>query len=130
MILNKDVHFEERMMCILNKYKHKLIDRCHFLALGICLSKGCKACAGGTKHLLSVCLLYSSVNYVYYLFKLSDATMDCSACYIKPFCCEKSHLFNSFQLRQTYLLCISLTRISFVYLGMLRTEVVKNARLI
>ena len=22
MILNKDVHFEERMMCILNKYKH------------------------------------------------------------------------------------------------------------
>ena len=55
--------------------------------------------------------------------------MDCSACYIKPFCCEKSHLFNSFQLRQTYLLSISLTRISFVYMGMLRTEVVKNARL-
>ena len=103
------------------------------MALGICLSKGCKACAGGTKHLLSVCLLYSSVNYVYYLFKLSDATMDALlaiiAAYIIPFCCEKSHLFNSFQLRETYLLCISLTRISFVYLGMLRTEVVKNARL-
>ena len=56
MILNKDVQFEERMMCILNKYKHhyrvivlalSLIDRCHFLTLGICLSKGCKACAGG-----------------------------------------------------------------------------------
>ena len=106
-------------------------DRCHFLALEICLSKGYKACVGGTKHLLNVCLLYSSVNCVYYLFKLSDTTMDCSACYIKPFCCQKSHLFTSFQLRQTYLLCISLTSISFgvIYLSMLRTEVEKNARL-
>ena len=80
-------------MCILNKYKHTpglgLIDRYHFLALGICLSKGCKACAGGTKHLLSVCLLYSFVNYVYYLFKLSDATMDCSVCYTKTILLRK-----------------------------------------
>ena len=46
MILNKDVHFEERMMCILNIGIHHhrvivlglgLIDRRHFLALGICL---------------------------------------------------------------------------------------------
>ena len=72
MILKKDVHFEERMMCNISIHHHLvivlglgLIDRCHFLAYGICLSKGCKACAGGTKHLLNVCLLYSSVNDVY-----------------------------------------------------------------
>ena len=71
MILNKKVHFEERMSIHyhrVNVLGLGLIDRCHFLALGICLSKGCKACAGGTKHLLNVCLLYSSVNYVHYLF--------------------------------------------------------------
>ena len=110
-------------MCILNKYKHTsssrycfrigvffLIDMCHFMALGICLSKGYKACVDGTKHLLNTYLLYFSVNYMSYLFKLSDATMDCSASYIKAFRCKKSHLFTSFQLRQTFY--ISFTHIS------------------
>ena len=34
---------------------------------------------------LKIDLFYYYVNYVSYLFRLSDAIMDCSACYIKPF---------------------------------------------
>ena len=34
---------------------------------------------------LKIDLFNYYVNYVSYLFRLSDAIMDCSACYIKPF---------------------------------------------
>ena len=41
---------------------------------------------------LKIDLFYYHVNYVSYLFRLSDAIMDCSACYIKPFLLDRSHL--------------------------------------
>ena len=100
-----------------------MIDRCHFLVLGICLSKGCRACAGETKHLLSVCLLYISVNYVSYLFKLSDATTDCSACCIKAFCCDiYSLVFNC----KAYFLSISISILCNIISAMARTALYPN----
>ena len=63
---------------------------------------------------------------MFYLFKLSDATMDCSACYIQAFCCEKSHLFTSFQLGQAYFLSISLSILWSIISALTRAALYPN----